>query len=113
MEKSWGSRDPLGAVLNGLERHFQAVPGPRAEGELPAYGQIPSNQTERGGFEPPKDRKALTGFRDPYGRVPSPSGLQGFLDSGSGRGEVDGEVEFVRSSAAVQGRGAALSAPAR
>jgi Single-strand binding protein family/Phage integrase family len=31
--ESWGSRDPLGAVLNGLERHFQAASQAPAEGE--------------------------------------------------------------------------------
>ena len=64
--KLWGSQDPLGAVLNGLERHFGA--GPRSatapQGKLHAYGQIPSYSAEREGFEPSMDGTAHTGFRD-------------------------------------------------
>ena len=74
--------------------------------------EFPAISGEGGGFEPPKDRKALTGFRDRYGWGSDPLGLQGFFDSAGGCGEVGGEVGRA-GSVAVSGRGAALSACAR
>ena len=65
-----------------------------------------------GGFEPPMDGNAHTGFRDRYGWVVAHRDLQGFLDRVGGRGEVGGEVGRSSIPAAIAGQRVALSSAA-
>jgi hypothetical protein len=63
MGKSWGSRDSLGAVLNGLERHFQAAPGaPRRRGNCPHLSRFPGIQRRGGDSNPRRTERPLPVF---------------------------------------------------
>jgi hypothetical protein len=61
--KSWGSRDPLGAVLNGLERHFQAAPrAPRRRGNCPHMSRFPAIKRRGGDSNPRRTERPLPVF---------------------------------------------------
>ena len=87
--KLWGSRDPLGAVLNGLERHFRVAPRtPRRRGNCPHMVSFPAMK-RRGGHSNPRRTERPEPVFETALNAPKPidPGLRGSGAGGGGKGK--------------------------
>jgi hypothetical protein len=99
MGKSWGSRDPLGAVLNGLERHFQASPGRlRRRGNCPHLSRFPAIQRRGGDSNPRRTERPLPVFETgAFNRSATSPGARNKLDDGTGSRPAAGRRGMCRN----------------